>query len=299
MSLLPPPLERLTRVVGEDVRGLLAARPLPPEWFVRTPDDPGMFGPDAAVWRVHADRCGLIGGLRAILLQTMHPLAMAGVAEHSDYRHDPWGRLHRTGAFIAVTTYGSTSAAEATINRVRRIHDRVQGVASDGRPYRANDPHLLAWVHLTEVDSFLRAYERYGGAPLAAADADRYVAEMGLVAARLGVVDPPTSRAELRRELIAFRPELRATAEAHEAVRFLLWPPLPLYLRPAYGVLMAAATAMLPAFVRRALLLPVAPLADPLVVRPAARALLAALGLTLGERPPALELAEQQSVAAR
>jgi uncharacterized protein (DUF2236 family) len=283
--------------VGEDVRGLLATNPLPEEWFRRTPEDPGLFRPDSVVWKVHGDRCGLIGGLRAVLYQTLHPLAMAGVAQHSDYRADPWGRLQRTGAFIAVTTYGSTSAAEATIDRVRRIHDRVEGIAPDGRPYRANDPHLLAWVHLTEVDSFLRAYQRYGSATLTDDEADRYVAEMGEVAERLGVIDPPRTRADLRRALVGFRPELRATAEAHEAVRFLLWPPLPAYLRPAYGVLTAAAFGLLPTFARWELRLPPTPLSDPLLVRPAARVLLMALGVTLGDRPPARDLAERHEAA--
>lgn len=292
---LPPPLEQLRRVVGDDVRGLLAAQPLPPEWFRRTELDPGLFGPDAVVWRVHADRCGLIGGLRALMVQTLHPLAMAGVAQHSDYRHDPWGRLQRTASFVAVTTYGCTSAAERLIGHVRAIHDRVEGVAADGRPYRANDPHLLAWVHDTEVDSFLRAYQRYGGSTLTDAEADRYVAEMGQIGSRLGVIDPPQNCAELRASLQAFRPELQVTPEAREAVRFLAWPPLPLYLRPAYGVLTTAAAGLLPGFVRRELRIVLAPLSDPLLVQPAARLLLGALGLTLGDRPPALQLVEEQA----
>jgi len=205
---LPPPLEQMRRIVGDDVRGLLAAQPLPPEWFRRTEHDPGLFGPDAVVWRVHADRCGLIGGLRALMLQTLHPLAMAGVAQHSDYRHDPWGRLQRTASFIAVTTYGCTSAAERLIGRVRAIHDRVEGVAADGRPYRANDPHLLAWVHATEVDSFLRAYQRYGASTLTDAEADRYVAEMGEIATRLAdlvLTDMATDLAPLRPKKLARR----------------------------------------------------------------------------------------------
>ncbi len=292
---LPPPLEHMRRIVGDDVRGLLVAQPLPPEWFRRTEHDPGLFDQDAVLWRVHADRCGLIGGLRALMLQTLHPLAMAGVAQHSDYRNDPWGRLQRTASFIAVTTYGCTSAAERLIGRVRAIHDRVEGVAADGRPYRANDPHLLAWVHATEVDSFLQAYQRYGGSTLTDAEADRYVAEMGQIASRLGVIDPPQSRAELRVTLAGFRSELQVTREAREAVRFLAWPPLPLYLRPAYGVLTAAAAGLLPGFVRRELRIVLAPLTDPLLVQPAARLLLGALGLTLGEGPPALQLVEEQS----
>ncbi|MCC6435806.1 MAG: DUF2236 domain-containing protein [Acidimicrobiales bacterium] len=290
MAPLTAPLDALWRTVSADVRGLLAAQPMPPEWFHRTPEDPGLFDPDSVIWRVHANRSGLIGGLRALLLQTMHPLAMAGVHQHSDYRHDPWGRLRRTGAYIAVTTYGSTSAAEAIIERVRRIHDTVEGTATDGRTYRANDPHLLAWVHATEVDSFLRAYQRYGGGDLTPADEDRYVAEMAEVAERLGVIDAPRRRDQLRAQLHGYRPELQATGEARQAVRFLLWPPLPAYLRPAYGLLAAAAVGLLPGFVRRELWLPTAPLADPLLVRPAVRVVLQSLGSALGTEPPALQL---------
>ena len=282
-------------MVQDDVRNLLVADPLPEEWFRRSAADPGLFDSSSVAWRIHGHRAGLIGGLRALLLQTVHPLAMAGVAQHSDYRHDPWGRLHRTGGFIAVTTYGTTSAAEAAIATVRTVHEHVRGVTSDGRPYEANDPHLLAWVHNTELDSFLRAYQRYGGGDLDASDMDRYVAEMAQIGERLGMIEPPRSKAELRQALIAFRPELHATPEARDAVRFLLWPPLPAYLRPAYGVLAAAAVGMLPAFVRRQLLLPTAPLADPLVVRPAVRLLMGALGATLGADPPARRLVEEQA----
>src|SRR3954465_9027560 len=113
-----------------------------------------------------------IGGLRALLLQSLHPLAMAGVAGHSGYRGDPWGRLQRTSYFLAVTTFGLASDAEATVARVKGIPRRVHGVAPDGRPYAASDPHLLKWVHVAEVDSFLRTHQRYGAAPLSPADAD-------------------------------------------------------------------------------------------------------------------------------
>ncbi len=285
--------------VKQDLTALLAPRQgLPATAFRRSPDDPGLFEEGSVAWKVHANRSGLVGGLRALLLQTMHPLAMAGVAQHSDYRQDPWGRLHRTGAFIGVTTYGSTTAAEAAIARVRKVHERVQGVAPDGRHYRANDPHLLAWVHDTEVDSFLRSYQRYGGGDLTPADQDRYVEEMAQVGQRLGVTEPPKSRTELRATLIAFRSELKATADARNAVWFMLWPPLPTYLRPAYGALSAAAIGLLPGFVRRQLLLPSAPLSDPLLVRPAVRLLLSGMGLALGNEPPSAEMARRESARA-
>lgn len=279
----------LGRAVAPQVRGVLSPPSLPPSWFERTPDDPGLIPADGVAWRIHRNRAGLVGGLRALLVQTLHPLAMAGVAQHSDYRTDPWGRLHRTGAFIGVTTYGTTEAAERAIATVRRVHERVVGVSSNGIPYRANDPHLLAFVHATEVDSFLRAYERYGGeGPLASGDADRYLAEMAVVARRLGVEDPPTDREALRAYFRAIRPELHVTREARETVRFLLAPPLPFTLRPPYGVLAAAAAGLLPGFARRELLLPVPPLVDPMFVQPATRLLLQALEV-LVETPAHLE----------
>ena len=124
------------------------------------------FADDRPIRRVHGDSSMFVGGLRALLLQSLHPLAMAAVAGHSGYKGDPWGRLQRTSYFLAVTTFGRVSDAQATIGRVRSIHERVTGVAADGRPYAAADPHLLTWVHIAEADSFLRAHTRFGAEPL-------------------------------------------------------------------------------------------------------------------------------------
>jgi uncharacterized protein (DUF2236 family) len=255
-----------------------AARPYPV-------GDPGLFGPGSVTWRIHGDLAMLIGGLRAVLAQTMHPLAMAGVADHSNYRTDPWGRLHRTGHYIGVTTFGSTRQALDAVVAVRRIHERVRGIAPDGRAYSATDPHLLSWVHATEVHSFLVAYERYGQRPLAGTDADRYIAEMAVLGIEIGADDVPASRAELRDYFAAIRPELAAGDKAREAVRFLLWPPVAPVVRPAYSVICAAGLGLLPGWVRRDLRVPSLPLADPLAVRPAARLLLGALGWSLGPSP--------------
>ncbi len=227
-------------------------------WF--TADDP--------VWRVHADASMFVGGIRALLLQSLHPLAMAGVAGHSGYRADPWGRLQRTSHFLATTTFGTVEAAEEAIETVRTIHARVRGRAEDGRPYAADDPHLLAWVHLAEADSFLRAFQQHAREPLSAAEADLYVEQSGLVASRLGVVAPPRTVAELHAGIEAYRPELAATAAARDAARFLLLqPPLPLPARPGYGALAAAAVALLPPWARSPLGLPRLPLTERLVVR--------------------------------
>lgn len=230
----------------------------------------GWFADDAPIRRVHADASMFVGGLRALLFQSLHPLAMAGVAQHSDYRADPWGRLQRTADFLAATTFGPASQAQRAVDRVHRVHTRVTGIASDGRPYAANDPHLLEWVHIAELDSFLVAHDRYGDQPLVGADRDRYVADAAVVARTLGVIDPPASEADLRRRIDAFRPELGGSSEARDAARYLLvQPPLPLAARPAYGLIAAAAVALMPAWTRLPLRLPWLPVTETVALRPA------------------------------
>ena len=230
-----------------------------PRWF--TPEDP--------VWRVHADAAMFPAGIRALLLQSLHPLAMAGVAGHSGYKGDPWGRLQRTSEFLATTTFGTIEDAELLIDRIRGIHERVRGKAHDGRPYSASDPHLLMWVHVTEADSFLTAYQRYAVQPLTAAEADRYVEQSCVVAEALGVVDPPRTVAALRQTIEDYRPELESTAAAREAARFLLvHPPLPFAARAGYSALAAGAVAMLPRWARRPLRLPWLPVTERFIGRP-------------------------------
>lgn len=246
--------------------------------------DPGLFGPASVAWRVHGDSAMLIGGLRSLMLQTLHPLAMAGVADHSDYRHDPWGRLHRTGRFIGATTYGSTATAEQLIEVIRRVHDRVEGTAPDGRPYSANDPHLLAWVHITEVDSFLTGYERYGAGKLTDAERDQYVEEMAEVGHRLGAIDLPVTAKELADMLEAYRAECELGEQAKDCFRFLLRPPVPLATVGAYGLISAAAIGMLPPWAQTMLRVPVPPGLDPLAIRPAATVLTRTVGWLMSEQ---------------
>jgi uncharacterized protein (DUF2236 family) len=218
---------------------------------------PRWFDEDRPIRRVHGDAAMFVGGLRALLLQSLHPRAMIAVAEHSDYRGDPWGRLQRTSTFLAVTTFGTAQDAQDAVDRVRRVHTYVTGTDLDGVPYRADDPHLLRWVHVAEADSFLRCHQRYGARPLDAAGCDGYVADAARIAEALGVTDPPRTRAELSAALDAYRPELRVTPASLEAARFLLWtPPLPLLARGPYALLAATAIAELPAWARRLLRLP-------------------------------------------
>lgn len=250
-----------SRVVGEQPEDKIAA-------IIDAPG-PRWFADDAVIKRVHADASMFVGGLRALLFQSLHPLAMAGVAQHSDYRTDPWGRLQRTADFLAATTYGPADVAEQAVARVRAVHLRVTGTASDGRPYAANDPHLLRWVHVAELDSFLTSYRRYGAEPLSDADADAYVADMAVVAEALGVTHPPRSTRELRAEIADFRAELAGTDEAREAARFLIVsPPLPAVARAPYLALASAAVAMLPMWARWPLRLPWLPVSERLIARP-------------------------------
>lgn len=232
-------------------------------------EGPRWFDEDRPIRRVHADASMFVGGLRALLLQSMHPLAMAGVATHSDYRNDPWGRLQRTADFLAATSFGTARAAEEAVARVRAVHNRVTGTATDGRKYSANDPHLLRWVHVAEVDSFLTAHQRFGEQPLDQAGRDAYVADTARVARALGVPAPPTSERALRDQLRMFRPELHASKEAKEAARYLvITPPLPIPARIGYSAIAAAAISTLPRWARIPLGLPYVPVADLVVGRP-------------------------------
>ncbi len=257
---------------------------------------PRWFEPDSPIGRVHGDAAMFVGGIRALLLQTLHPAAMAGVAEHSDYRTDMLGRLARTSRFLAVTTFGHEDDAQAAVDAVRSIHERVTGTLPDGTAYAATDPHLLRWVHVAEVDSFLRAHQVYGREPLDAAGRDTYVAQTAVIARRLGVTDPPTTEAELAEVIEGYRPELRATDHAREAVRHVvLKPPLALAVRPAYAVLVAAAVGLMPRWSRRPLRLPFLPFSERTVVRLLGSAATGTLRWALGPgRQSAHELATER-----
>ena len=277
MTVLPDlrNIEVVRQTLGRSLFGMVAG-PDGTANRARIHETPGprWFGEDRPIRRVHADASMFVGGLRALLLQSLHPLAMAGVAQHSDYRGDPWGRLQRTSTFLAVTTFGTATDAQRAVDRVRGIHQRIHGIAPDGRPYRASDPHLLEWVHIAEVDSFLLAHQLYGANPLDQRGRDGYVGDTARVARALGVPDPPLSEAQLRERIEAFRPELSGTPAAREAARFLLLtPPLPIAARPPYGLLAATSVSMLPAWARMPLLLPYFPPVEATVIRMAGRVL--------------------------
>src|ERR1700722_9210405 len=225
------------------------------------------FAEDRPIRRVHGDSSMFVGGIRALLLQSLHPLAMAGVDAHSGYRGDPWGRLQRTSYFLAVTTFGRASDAKAATERVKAIHRRVTGTAPDGRPYAASDPHLLTWVHTAEADSFLRAHTRFGAEPLDQAGRDGYVADVARIAGGLGGPGPPRTLCPP--------------------------PPLPMVAGGPYGVLAAAATSLLPGWARRPLYLPNLPLTERAVVRPAGHAVIRGIRWAITP-PPSAQAASVQ-----
>lgn len=232
--------------------------------------DPGLYGPDSVTWRVHADPSMALAGLRALFLQAVHPLAMSGVAQHSDFRTDPWGRLFRTAEYVGVTTYGTRAEAERAGAKVRGIHRQLGGIEPEtGLAYRVSDPELLRWVHCVEVESFLTTATRCG-LRVRPADRDRYYAEQSRGSALVGLppAATPGSVAEMAAYFRRMQPQLRVTAEARRTAGFLLWPPMPARVAmgtPARVVWVGLATAafgLLPRWARRLYRLPGLPSTD-------------------------------------
>lgn len=254
-ALPASPVARLVQPVKQAIAAEVIAlfndrargeRPVP-----RRPD--GLFGPRSVTWRVHGDVTAMmVGGIAALLLQMLHPGVLAGVWDHSKFRADMSGRLRRTARFIATTTYAGRDDAEAAIERVRRIHGHVHGTLPDGTPYHANDPALLAWVHVTEVTSFLGGWLRYAEPGMSRADQDAYVAEMARIGVALGADPVPRSLAEARRIMLAMRPALRCDGRAREIARLLLTQPAQSRaLEPFHALTRAAGVDLLPDWARR------------------------------------------------
>jgi uncharacterized protein (DUF2236 family) len=244
VKLLPSPARRHLR---RQVLAVLSRDAPAPDYDVPA-GDPGLFGPDSVTWKVHADFPSMMaGGLASLMLQALHPLALAGVWDHSAFRTDTLGRLRNTTAFVGRTTYAPRAPAEAAIDRVLEIHHKVRGMAPDGRAYSADDPHLLTWVHCAGCWCFLRAYEAYCRMRIPAAMQDRYLVEMARIAKALGARDVPQSTADLDSFFVQVRPELVFDARTRETLRILGSIRLPI---PFSGIsrdlFMGAAAALLP-----------------------------------------------------
>jgi len=182
-----------------------------------------LFDTGSVAWRVHGDVASMmVGGIGSLLMQMLHPSVLAGVWDHSNFRSDMHGRLRRTARFIAVTTYADRELAQATMARVRRVHEHVIGTLPDGTAYHANDPALLAWVHVTEASSFLDAWIRYGEPAMSAADQDRYFADMALIGRAMGADPVPTSRSQARALIKEMRPQLRVDDRTRTVARLIM-----------------------------------------------------------------------------
>lgn len=246
--------------------------------------DAGLFGPESITWRVQGDPSMILAGFRALMLQACHPRAMAGFAANSSWEQDPWGRLQRTGEYVATVAFGTTAAAHAAGAQLRSIHKRLApGVDPEtGRRFRIDSPELLLWVHVTEVDSFLSVYRRCGGR-LTDREADQYVAEMRRAAELVGLHadEVPGSVAEIEEYYQAVRPELRVTSTGWRNVLLGFAPPMPRRVafltpaRPAWVTLLSLSAALLPRWARRLYYLPGLPTTD-LAATVAARAFRAA-----------------------
>ena len=275
------------RVVSGDPTGA-------PEWVrdLRSGADEGYFGPGSAAWAVHGSLPTLIGGIRALLMQALHPAALAGVVQHSRYEQDALGRLAGTTQWLTVVTFGDRAAADRECARVRGMHRRVTGTfetPGGPAPYAASDPELLRWVHVAFTDSFLAAHRVWGG-PIPGGE-DAYVREWATAGELVGVVDPPRSVAELADQIAGFDPVLRGSDDARRTVDFVRNAPVPLAARPAYAVLFAGAVSTMTPGHRAALSLPTLPST---VTRPAAGAVLRALALALGPSSPSQQAARDR-----
>jgi len=210
--------------------------------------DPGLFGPDSVTWRIHADFPGMLaGGLAALMMQTLHPRALAGVWDHSNFRGDLVGRLRRTTTFVGATSYAPRAAAEGLIERVRHIHAHVRGLAEDGTPYTADDPALLTWVHVTEAHSFLAGYRQFAHREVPRAIADRYYDEVRRIAEALGARDVPASEAQVADYFAGVQSQLACTDRSREVLRILAGVRLPVpFAGLSRDVFLNAGSALLP-----------------------------------------------------
>ena len=238
------------RAVIRNVRAVFNDQSRGEKPVVRSPQS--MFGPGSVIWRVHGDVVTMmVGGMSALLLQMLHPAVLGGVWDHSNFRNDMLGRLRRTARFISLTTYASREDAEAAMARVRTVHAQVSGTLPDGTNYSADDPQLLAWVHVSEALSFLNARIRYAEPGMPHVDQDRYFEEMSGIALALGADPVPRSRAAAEQLVERMRPQLLSDARTREVAAIVLKQrPDNLAMAAAQRVIGQAAVDLLPDWAR-------------------------------------------------
>lgn len=244
------PTAVIRRALVGSVRAVFNDRAKGQKPIVRSSD--ALFPRDSVIWRVHGDvTTMMVGGISALLMQMLHPAALAGIWDHSTFRDDMLGRLRRTARFIAVTTYADQADALAAVERVKNVHSRVTGSLPDGTPYSANEPHLLAWVHVTEALCFLGAWMRYGEPDMTRADQDSYFAQFAVVAQMLGADPVPHTRAEAEALVETMRPALAADTRTREVAKLVLHQKAPApAAAPVQAMIMDAAVDLLAPWAR-------------------------------------------------
>lgn len=236
--------------IGERLRAITGSAKSSLEDFAVPAGDTGLFGPDSMVWRVHAHFTAMmLGGLSSLIIQALHPRALAAVWDHSQFRDKLKDRLSRTAYFVAATTYGGKSMAEQAIQRVNAIHSRITGTDLQGRPYVANEPVLIDWVHVVEATSFLAAYQHLAKTPLTTAQADQYMAEMAVMGRMLGGVELPTSVANAQTQMRGYQTDLVFDARAQEVVGLIEAYPTDLLSKPFMDLVLAASFDVMPEWV--------------------------------------------------
>ena len=288
------PNNKFQEIFARKFRALLCGDPSGnPPWLdaVASGEGRGLYLPEDAPWVVHADLGTLVGGVRALLMQALHPGSLAGVRTHSRYKDDPLGRLAGTIRWLTITTFASHEALAQEASRVNRMHDRVKGQyatsSGESRSYRAADPDLLRWVHIAFMDSFLRSHQIFSDRPIPGG-ADAYVRLWAKSVEPLGLTDVPMNEAELLKWLDHYRGELAVNDDTRDVIRWLRNPPLPLAARPVYALLFQSALASLPAEHRELIGLKSLPLS---VLRPITRTLLKSIRLAIGPENPLVDAA--------
>jgi uncharacterized protein (DUF2236 family) len=209
--------------------------------------DPGLFGPQSVTWKVHADFSAMmVGGLSSLMIQALHPRALAAVWDHSNFRHQLKARLGRTALFVAATTYGSVDLATKHVQRVNAIHAKIKGIDLKGQAYIANEPHLLRWVHLVETISFLNAYQHLALQPLCPSDCDRYVVEMNKVGEMLGATNLPLTFSDAKHAMTQYEPELVFDQRTRETLRSIESYSVDLTEKPFFALILSASFDIVP-----------------------------------------------------